>query len=198
MAILLASCFLLDIVLVSLQNDSKKLGIHWKSWDLLKDRKDNGGLGFRDLMAFNRALLAKQAWRLIHCPLSLWSQLCKGLYFHSQNFLRATKGAYPSWGWQSILIGRDSLSPKLRWSVGDGSQIHIREDCWLPRGIIGGPMDREEPRMVAELILPEQNKWNEVLLQQLFDEETTKEILSISVRPNYTDDQLIWTENSNG
>lgn len=95
------------------QNDSKMLGIHWKSWDLLKDRKDNGGLGFRDLMAFNKALLAKQAWRLIHCPLSLWSQLCKGLYFHSQNFLRATKGAYPSWGWQSILIGRDSLSPKL-------------------------------------------------------------------------------------
>jgi len=74
--------------------------------------------------------------------------------------LKVTKGTRPSWGWQSILIGRDTISAKLKWSVGDESRISIHEDCWLPQGILGGPADKAEPRLVAELILPTHNKWN--------------------------------------
>jgi len=32
------------------QNDRNKSGIHWRSWDVLKKRKADGGLGFRDLI----------------------------------------------------------------------------------------------------------------------------------------------------
>ncbi|XP_061993762.1 uncharacterized mitochondrial protein AtMg00310-like [Rosa rugosa] len=38
-----------------------KRGIHWCSWKKLCKRKEERGLGFRDLRAFNQSMLAKTA-----------------------------------------------------------------------------------------------------------------------------------------
>lgn len=44
----------------------------------------------------------------------------------------------PSWGLQSLIYGRDTVVPNVRWVVGDGKSIKIREDRWLPVDIIRG------------------------------------------------------------
>jgi hypothetical protein len=44
-------------------------------------------LGFRDISAFNEALLAKQGWRLMTNPDSLISKVLKAKYFPKCHFL---------------------------------------------------------------------------------------------------------------
>lgn len=95
------------------KNDQNRKGIHWQKWDLLKASKDYGGLGFRHLIAFNEALLGKQACRLLQQPLALRSKLFKGLYFPTQSFLSIHLAARLSWGWKSLLQGRDAIYPHL-------------------------------------------------------------------------------------
>ncbi|KAL4355410.1 hypothetical protein GQ457_06G014540 [Hibiscus cannabinus] len=41
-------------------NSKQKRGIHWCSWNTLCKPKEDGGLGFIDMMKFNVALLVKQ------------------------------------------------------------------------------------------------------------------------------------------
>lgn len=131
------------------------------------------------MITFNKALLGKQAWHLLQNPLSLWSQLFKGLYHHATEFWHADRGPRPSSGWQSILTDKDSILNHLQWSVGDGKRISIREDKWLNRGPIGGPAPRGEPPRVADSIISGSNNWNEPLLRRSFDDQIVEEILKI-------------------
>ncbi|BFG31061.1 hypothetical protein CerSpe_173350 [Prunus speciosa] len=111
--------------------------IHWISWNSLGLSKQSGGMGFRDLHEFNLALIAKQCWRLITEPDSLWAKTLKGLYFPNENFLQARKGSRASWAWASLPQGRDILLQGAHWQVLDGSQVRLWVDYWIP-GFEGG------------------------------------------------------------
>lgn len=69
--------------------DNRRL--HWMSWDRLTQPKEVGGMGFRDLPMFNKAMLGIQAWRLLTRPDSLCSRVLKGRYYHDGDFLAAAR-----------------------------------------------------------------------------------------------------------
>ncbi|XP_019179252.1 PREDICTED: uncharacterized protein LOC109174470 [Ipomoea nil] len=52
-------------------------GIHWMAWDKLSKPKKFGGLGFKDLRAFNLAMLGKQGWRFLTNRPSLVARVYK-------------------------------------------------------------------------------------------------------------------------
>ena len=70
---------------------------HWVSKDVLGLPKDLGGLGFRNFQEFNDAILAKQCWRLLSDPNSLWARVMKARYFPHCSFWDASKGGRASW-----------------------------------------------------------------------------------------------------
>jgi hypothetical protein len=82
---------------------SNSSGIHWMSWEKMDRSKRIGGMGFRDLNYFNKALLAKQGWRLCQNPSSLLGSILKAKYFPNSSFLEASLGKRPSYAWRSIL-----------------------------------------------------------------------------------------------
>jgi hypothetical protein len=55
--------------------------IHWMSWENVRFAKSQGGMGFRNLICFNKALLAKQCWRLIQSSESLVGRIIKAKYY---------------------------------------------------------------------------------------------------------------------
>ncbi|XP_019159994.1 PREDICTED: uncharacterized protein LOC109156596 [Ipomoea nil] len=64
-------------------------GIHWKAWDKLCIPKKYGGLSFKDLRAFNLAMLGKQAWRLLTNPTTLAARIYKARYYPTTSFIDA-------------------------------------------------------------------------------------------------------------
>jgi hypothetical protein len=110
-------------------NDHK---MHWLSLDKLTLPKKEGGLGYKDLHAFNMAMLAKQAWRLLTDPRSLCGRVLKARYHPDTSVLLATPTEGISYSWRSILKGVDLLNMGVIKQVGDGSSINLWLDPWLP------------------------------------------------------------------
>lgn len=77
------------------------------------------------------ALLTKMAARVLTEPTSLWVKVLKGLYFPRGDFLSVVKGGKASWGWSSLLMGRDILRTEGIWNVGNISSIQVYEDQWI-------------------------------------------------------------------
>ncbi|CAN1130986.1 Uncharacterized mitochondrial protein AtMg00310 [Linum perenne] len=110
----------------------KKKSIHWCKGSKLCDSRSIGGLGFREFGSFNKALLARQGWRLINQTTACWASLLKNLYFPSGNFLSASKGRRPSWIWASLVDGISTLKLGCLRVIGNGSESTLTEDPWIP------------------------------------------------------------------
>lgn len=155
------------------------------------------GLGFRDLVLFNQALLAKQGWRILQEPHSITAMILKAKYF-----LEAKLGNRPSFAWRSIFNCRELLQQGLWWRGGDGRQIKILGDRWLPSPT---SFSVQSPQRVlpgnaklAELIDPELKNWNTALLNAVFSEVEANVIAGIPLSPILPRDCLIWKGTSNG
>ncbi|XP_016193039.1 uncharacterized protein LOC107633966 [Arachis ipaensis] len=92
--------------------------LQWIKWDTVRRNKDQEGLGFKDLKAFNLAMLEKQSWRILKKTDSLLHRVYKAKYFSYSPFMNAQIGQNPSWAWRSILEGRNVLEKGLNWQIG--------------------------------------------------------------------------------
>lgn len=161
--------------------------------------KEEGGLGFRDLYAHNLALLAKQAWRLMHFPNSLIAQVIRAKYFPLGDILTEVMSSFLSSCWHGIFESLIVLKKGVRWQIVNDSSVHIWSDPWVPRphsfrACIHRP---GAPVRVSELILPTRY-WNIPLISQMFDVDDAHVILSIPLSWCICADRCIWHFDSRG
>lgn len=74
-------------------------------------------MGFRNMIAFNKALLAKKVQRLIHNLNSLMARVRKSKYFRNKDIMDAELGHNPSFVWRSLMWNRELIRKKLCWRV---------------------------------------------------------------------------------
>jgi len=165
-------------------------------------KKDNGGLGFRELNCFNVAMLAKEGWRLMKFPDSLAARVMREKYFPDSDFLKSNLGKRPSFAWRSIWQAKPLLEEGIIWRVGNGLKIKIWEDKWIPSTFshkIQDPirvLNREAK--VADIINLETNWWNIHLIEHIFPMETVEKICSLAISPRTQEDKLVWAGSKSG
>ncbi|XP_012852582.1 PREDICTED: uncharacterized protein LOC105972190 [Erythranthe guttata] len=145
-------------------NDNRGKGIHWIKWHDMCLSKDCGGLGFRNLDAFNTPLLAKQVWRLLVSPDSLLARIYKARYYPQSDIFGASLGSNPSYTWRSIWGAISLLDKGTRWRIGSGAKVSIWGDKWLPRVTTFKPFTPTgswpTEMRVQSLIDNESGRWN--------------------------------------
>ncbi|KAL9417006.1 hypothetical protein AB3S75_040073 [Citrus x aurantiifolia] len=151
-------------------HSSSSKGFQWLQWRLLCQPKSEGGMGFRDLIAFNQALLAKQCWRIVLQPFSLVAK---------------------------VLKARKIRKIGSRWRVGEGKDILVYYHNWIPRPYTfrpASPHTLPSDTTVATL-LKENGGWNEELIRTHFLPVDTAAILKIPVPTVPLRDELHYKKN---
>jgi hypothetical protein len=180
------------------ENERRKM--HWMRWDKVTRRKGQGGMGFRDLHLFNQALLARQAWRLIAYPNSLCARLLKAKYFPSSELTDTAFIKNPSPCWQGIMHGLELLKKGVVWRIGNGEQVRIWRDNWIPRGDmkITANLTKSRLRRVSDLINQEDHTWKEDTVRKIFMPHDAEEVLKIRLPRYEQEDFISWTYEKHG
>ena len=97
----------------------------WISWEKMCMPKSEGGMGFKDLKAFNLALLAKQGWRLNQHLDSFTHRVFKAKYFAECTFIESQVGKKPSYVWRSLMGAKETIEAGSRWLIENGRKVNI-------------------------------------------------------------------------
>ena len=91
-------------------------------------------------------------------PNSLLSQIMEAKYYPGGNILDTQLGTWPFYAWGSILSSCELIKEGLVWRIGNGNQVQIWKDKWIPRPstfmVQSQPNLLDENAKVCELIDP--------------------------------------------
>jgi hypothetical protein len=92
------------------------------AWDKIALPKELGGLGLRDMVCMNSALLMKHLFNLAANRDILWVQLVKAKYFPRGNIWQSKRMHNCTNFWRAIMSLREVLQQQVLWVVGNAQQ----------------------------------------------------------------------------
>ncbi|KAL0294830.1 UNVERIFIED_CONTAM: hypothetical protein Sangu_3209600 [Sesamum angustifolium] len=93
------------------------------AWSTVCRPKEEGGLGIRDILALNKALMCRHLWNVIKDnQSSIWVRWITHNHLrHKSVWTVDVKGG--SWGWRKLLRLRSALLPYIDLKIGDGESF---------------------------------------------------------------------------
>lgn len=122
--------------------------------------------------------------RLTQNPKSLVARLYMARYYPRGNFFNATLDNSPSYIWCNIMEAQNLLKKGLAFRVGNGNNINILTDPWLPYEsdpIIHTKSEAIEGQMFSSLLNNGQSEWDIDLKYDIFDERDINLIITIPI-----------------
>ncbi|KAJ9536529.1 hypothetical protein OSB04_un000281 [Centaurea solstitialis] len=115
------------------QGDSSK-GRCKVAWAMVCRPKECGGLGFRRLATWNRALVVKNIWSLVTNRDCLWVSWIRNHALRNMGLWTARKNTRWSWVLTKMMGIREDIRRFVTVRIGDGQTTNAWEDAWLPCG----------------------------------------------------------------
>ncbi|XP_068329845.1 uncharacterized protein [Pyrus communis] len=132
-----------------------------------------------------------------------WKELLKARYFPHCSFLDATLGGRASWGWSSLLVGREILLSGAHWQIMNGKSIRLWQDRWMPTISAGKPTVLGDVRVsrnlrVSTMINAVSGTWNIEAIKPFISLVDCEAILDTPIGDRHQEDRLIWPATRNG
>ncbi|XP_026433803.1 uncharacterized protein LOC113331295 [Papaver somniferum] len=176
--------------------ENPKKAYYPKAWDAIRMPKISGGVGIRNPHNVNLSLLTKLGWRMLNNPNDLWIRILKGKYFPRNNPLHKNRDYEISLIWHSIRKGLDIVKENYIWEVGDGRNINISLDNWIPGVSHLQNLNDNELKFFSDLI--DQNGcWDNNKIDVSFTPDVACKIKSIYINGD-SQDRIRWRGTKNG
>ncbi|GKV09171.1 hypothetical protein SLEP1_g20713 [Rubroshorea leprosula] len=169
------------------KGDERK--INWISWDRVCKKKEERGLGVRDLRIFNLALMGKWWGWLVESGEGMWKKIIVEKYGkrggHWQDWIVENRGVGSAW-WRDVcdinIMNGDSngwLKEGFRVNIGEGNTISFWWDKWRGKECLANMFPRlyllstEKMKMCSEMgrRINGSWEWNLSWRRNLFDWE---------------------------
>jgi hypothetical protein len=102
------------------------------NWHTICSSKVSGGLGVRNMVMFNKALMGKWLWRYALERDAIWRKVVDFKYGSMRGgwCSKEVGGSYGFGVWKSIRRGWDAFATHVRYEIGNGSKILFWHDVW--------------------------------------------------------------------
>ncbi|KAL0349699.1 UNVERIFIED_CONTAM: hypothetical protein Sradi_4119100 [Sesamum radiatum] len=94
------------------------------AWSEVCRPMEEGGLGIRDILALNKALMSRHLWKVIRNQSSIWVQWITHTYLkHKSVWTVDVKGG--SWGWRKLFAYDQHFFPTLNLRLVMGNFFYL-------------------------------------------------------------------------
>ena len=175
------------------------------AWEDLTLPLDEGGLGMKKLVEWNMASMGTHLWKLCQpLPSSNWAAWARANLLRGRSLWDVQIPSNNSWTWRKVLQLRPLYRPLFKYIMGDGLNISLWFDNWLPSGPIHSHMgdrviyDAGLARNANVAVIIHEHHWQWPVANSSDLLALKEETQALSFHPSGLQDSIFWLPSSSG